>query len=151
MVHYQIKDVGFVYPDTSKRVLENINLDIEQGEFVLLCGPSGSGKTTLLRQLKKEVRPVGTREGMVYYKSTPLDQVDTITSIEEIAMVFQDPDNQIVMNTVWQELTFAMENLGYSMEQIQRRLGEIVNFFGMEDSMSYRYMNFPVVKSNWLI
>ncbi|WP_339287859.1 energy-coupling factor transporter ATPase [Ureibacillus sp. FSL K6-0786] len=133
MVHYQIQNVSFAYPDISKNVLERIHLEIEEGEFVLLCGPSGSGKSTLLKLLKKEVQPEGEKEGIVYYRNIPLDEVDSVTSVEEIAMVFQDPDNQIVMNTVWQELTFGMENLGYTTEQIQRRLGEIVNFFGIEE------------------
>ncbi len=136
MAHYQIKNVGFSYPDFPHKALENIHFEVEEGAFVLLCGPSGSGKTTLLRKLKPEVKPEGEHEGEIYYNGCLLDKVDEITTIEEIGMVFQDPDNQIVMNTVWQELTFAMENLGYPMEQIQRRLGEIVHFFGMEDWLS---------------
>ncbi|KKO54030.1 ABC transporter ATP-binding protein [Paenibacillus sp. DMB20] len=133
MAHYQIENVSFQYPGCPDPTLQNISLMIEEGEFVLLCGSSGSGKTTLLRQLKQEIRPEGIRNGSILYRGLPLDQVDERSSIEEIGMVFQDPDNQIVMNTVWQELTFAMENLGYSTEQMQRRVGELAQFFGMED------------------
>lgn len=133
MAHYQIEDVSFQYPNCSEKTLDHITITIEEGEFVLLCGPSGSGKTTLLRQLKREVRPEGKRSGSIYYRGTGLDQLDERRSIEEIGMVFQDPDNQIVMNTVWQELTFGMENLGYSTAQMQRRVGELVQFFGMEE------------------
>lgn len=132
MAHYQIEHVSFKYPEAMDAMLEDINLTIEEGDFVLLCGPSGSGKTTLLRQLKREVRPEGQRGGEVRYHGSLLDDLEERRSIEEIGMVFQDPDNQIVMNTVWQELTFAMENLGYPTEQIQRRIGELVQFFGME-------------------
>ncbi|OPA74223.1 hypothetical protein BVG16_24130 [Paenibacillus selenitireducens] len=133
MAHYQIENVSFQYPSCSDKTLQHISATIEEGEFVLLCGSSGSGKTTLLRQLKREIRPEGIRNGEIYYRGLPLDQVDERSSIEEIGMVFQDPDNQIVMNTVWQELTFAMENLGYSTSHMQRRVGELVQFFGMED------------------
>ncbi|GAV12702.1 ABC transporter ATP-binding protein [Paenibacillus sp. NAIST15-1] len=133
MAHYQIEDVSFQYPNCSEKTLDHITITIEEGEFVLLCGPSGSGKTTLLRQLKREVRPEGNRSGSIYYRGIALDQLDERRSIEEIGMVFQDPDNQIVMNTVWQELTFGMENLGYSTAQMQRRVGELVQFFGMEE------------------
>ncbi|MFD3259145.1 ABC transporter ATP-binding protein [Paenibacillus lentus] len=132
MAHYQIKHVSFKYPEAMDAMLEDINLTVEEGDFVLLCGPSGSGKTTLLRQLKREVRPEGQRGGEVRYRGCLLEDLEERRSIEEIGMVFQDPDNQIVMNTVWQELTFAMENLGYPTEQIQRRIGELVQFFGME-------------------
>lgn len=133
MAHYQIEDVSFQYPNCSEKTLDHIIITIEEGEFVLLCGSSGSGKTTLLRQLKREVRPEGNRSGSIYYRGTALEQLDERRSIEEIGMVFQDPDNQIVMNTVWQELTFGMENLGYSTGQMQRRVGELVQFFGMEE------------------
>lgn len=133
MAHYQIENVSFQYPGCPDPTLQNISFTIEEGEFVLLCGSSGSGKTTLLRQLKREIRPEGIRNGRIHYRGLPLDQVDERSSIEEIGMVFQDPDNQIVMNTVWQELTFAMENLGYSTAQMQRRVGELAQFFGMED------------------
>lgn len=133
MALYQIEHVSFRYPEASVAMLADINLTVEEGEFVLLCGPSGSGKTTLLRQLKREIRPEGQRGGEIRYRGSLLDDLEKRCSIEEIGMVFQDPDNQIVMNTVWQELTFAMENLGYPTEQIQRRIGELVQFFGMED------------------
>lgn len=141
MAHYQIEDVSFQYPNCSEKTLDHITITIEEGEFVLLCGPSGSGKTTLLRQLKREVRPEGNRSGSIYYRGTGLDQLDERRSIEEIGMVFQDPDNQIVMNTVWQELTFGMENLGYSTAQMQRRVGELVQFFGMEE-----WLHLPIHK-----
>ncbi|GAA0136359.1 energy-coupling factor ABC transporter ATP-binding protein [Paenibacillus sp. YSY-4.3] len=132
MALYQIEHVSFKYPEASEAMLANINITVEEGDFVLLCGPSGSGKTTLLRQLKREIRPEGHRQGEIRYRGNLLDDLEARHSIEEIGMVFQDPDNQIVMNTVWQELTFAMENLGYATEQIQRRIGELVQFFGME-------------------
>ncbi|MNI21146.1 putative HMP/thiamine import ATP-binding protein YkoD [compost metagenome] len=83
--------------------------------------------------MKREIKPEGKSDGEILYRGCALEQLDVKTSIEEIGIVFQDPDNQIVMNTVWQELSFAMENLGYPAEQIQRRLGELVKFFGMEE------------------
>ncbi|MUG46921.1 ABC transporter ATP-binding protein [Paenibacillus woosongensis] len=132
MALYQIEHVSFQYPEASEAMLTDINITVEEGDFVLLCGPSGSGKTTLLRQLKREIRPEGHRQGEIRYRGILQDGLDTRHSIEEIGMVFQDPDSQIVMNTVWQELTFAMENLGYAAEQIQRRIGELVQFFGMQ-------------------
>lgn len=132
MALYQIEHVSFKYPEASEAMLTDINITVEEGDFVLLCGPSGSGKTTLLRQLKREIRPEGHRQGEIRYRENLLDDLDARHSIEEIGMVFQDPDSQIVMNTVWQELTFAMENLGYAAEQIQRRIGELVQFFGMQ-------------------
>ncbi|MCM3750252.1 ATP-binding cassette domain-containing protein [Paenibacillus pasadenensis] len=132
MASYQIEHVNFRYPGSEELRLKDVSLSIEEGEFVLLCGPSGSGKTTLLRQLKREAAPEGRLEGSIRYDGEPLDSLPPRRSAEEIGMVFQDPDSQIVMSTVWQELAFALENLGYPAAAIQRRLGELVPFFGME-------------------
>ena len=62
MVHFQIENLSFSYP-TAKgmETLENVNLTIEKGEYIVLCGASGSGKTTLLRQLKTVLAPYGTK------------------------------------------------------------------------------------------
>ncbi|ASS67048.2 MULTISPECIES: ATP-binding cassette domain-containing protein [unclassified Paenibacillus] len=133
MAHYQIENVSFRYAGADAQILEGVSVDIEEGDFVLLCGPSGCGKTTLLRQLKNEVRPAGKMEGSIRYGGASIEELPARRSVEEIGMVFQHPDSQIVMNTVWQELVFAMENLGYPAEQIQRRIGELVPFFGMEE------------------
>ena len=53
MESYAIKNLTFAYPQQDRKVLDNISVTIESGQFVVLCGPSGSGKTTLLRHLKQ--------------------------------------------------------------------------------------------------
>ncbi|WP_211746055.1 ATP-binding cassette domain-containing protein [Paenibacillus sp. Marseille-Q4541] len=132
MVSYSLQNVSFAYAESSNHTLHDVSINIEEGAFVLLCGPSGSGKTTLLRQLKKEICPEGRRTGSILYRDVPTHDLEDRISVEEIGMVFQDPDHAIVMNTVWQELTFGMENLGYKPDVIQRRIGELVSFFGMD-------------------
>lgn len=114
------------------RVLTNVSFTIHEGEFIVLCGPSGCGKTTLLRLLKKELTPVGERLGDVQYAGKPLDDWDERTLIEEIGYVFQDPDNQIVMDDVMQEIVLGMENLGYSTVEMRKRVAEMVHFFGFQ-------------------
>lgn len=133
MALYTIENVTFSYPDTIPPALRKVSMRVEEGDFVLICGSSGSGKSTLLRQLKREVTPEGERTGSILYQGMPLEQLDDHVSVQDIGMVFQDPEQQIVMNTVWQEITFGMENLGYTPETIQRRVGELVQFFGMEE------------------
>lgn len=98
----------------------------------MLCGPSGSGKTTLLRQLKRELAPVGARSGGLWYKGRTLEELPPETAAGEIGMVFQNPEAQIVMDTVWHELAFSMENLGYSQAVMRSRLAEIAGLFGLE-------------------
>lgn len=98
----------------------------------MLMGPSGGGKTTLLRQLKRELTPVGTESGVVRYAGQPLAALPAERAAAEIGMVFQNPDAQIVMDTVWHELAFGMENLGYPPQVMRSRLAEMAGLFGLE-------------------
>ena len=65
MVNFKINNLSFSYPDNKKKALKNINLTINQGEFIVLCGKSGSGKSTLLRMLKPELTPHGIKIGKI--------------------------------------------------------------------------------------
>ncbi len=98
----------------------------------MLCGPSGCGKTTLLRHLKRELAPVGARSGNLWYKGQPFQDLPEEKAAANIGMVFQNPEAQIVMDTVWHELAFSMENLGYSQVVMRSRLAEISGRFGLE-------------------
>lgn len=129
----KVKDLSFKYPDMGDQVLKDISIDVEEGEFVVICGPSGCGKTTLLRLLKKELAPVGKMNGDIMYAGKLLSEWDERTLIEDIGLVFQDPENQIVMDEVMQEIVFGMENLGYSNFEMRKRVAEMVHFFGMEN------------------
>lgn len=128
-----IENVSFGFPDESVKVLRNIDLRVKEGEFIVLCGASGCGKTTLLRLLKKEIAPVGNRTGTIRYSGKLVEEWDDRKLIEEIGLVSQDPDNQIVMDEVMQEIVFGMENLAYSNFEMRKRMAEMVHFFGMEN------------------
>jgi len=128
----QVKQLSFAYPDEQHQVLNDITFTVHAGDFVVLCGASGCGKTTLLRQLKPELTPVGQIGGTVYYNGSLLNELPAHQSAQEIGMVFQNPDNSIVMDLVWHELSFGMENLGYSLPVMRSRLAEIAQFFGLE-------------------
>lgn len=135
MAFIEIRDLCFTYPVEKNKALSDISISIDQGEFVVLCGASGSGKTTLLRHLKKETIPTGERYGNVLYEGTPLQELKEEKAVKEIGMVFQDPENQIVMDTVINELAFSLENLGVDSVIIKKRIAEMAAFFGLEDSL----------------
>lgn len=122
----------FRYPDAAQPALTEADLSVRKGEFVVLCGASGSGKTTLLRHFKRELAPVGERSGSVRYDGHPLAELPDGRAAEEIGFVFQHPESQIVMDTVWHELAFAMENRGYPQVVMRQRLAELSSFFGLE-------------------
>lgn len=138
MALIEFKDFSFSYLESDgtqskTKSLDNINLEINSGDFVLLCGPSGCGKTTLLTNLKKELMPAGVRSGEIKFNGTPIQELDDISSACDIGYLFQNPDSQIVTDTVIQEIAFPLENISLPTEEIRNRISEIVAFFGIND------------------
>jgi len=131
MAFIEIDNVSFQYSDASNRAINQFSLTIEEGEFIVLAGPSGCGKTTLLKLLKKELTPVGILSGRIRYNDRPLEWLEEATSSQEIGYVFQNPENQIVMEDVLSELVFGMENMRVKPEEMRQRVAEMVHFFGL--------------------
>ena len=132
MESFKIENLSFNYPDKCDKALDNINITINQGEFVLLCGKSGCGKTTLLRLLKSSLAPHGEISGSIYFNGKPLASYDTKEQASGIGFVMQNPDNQIVTDKVWHELAFGLESLGYKQTEIRTRVSEMASFFGIQ-------------------
>jgi len=120
-----------MYPKATVNAVDSMDLSIQKSQFVLVCGQSGCGKTTLLRNLKKEIAPHGKSSGEIYYNGTLLADLDAKESASKIGFVRQNPDNQIVTDTVWHELAFGLENLGLPTPVIRRRVAETAHFFGI--------------------
>ena len=129
----QVKNLTFQYPESEKKALDNINISIKQGEFTVICGESGCGKSTLLRILKKELSPYGKLSGEILYNDTNLLKIDERTASSEIGFVMQNPESQIVTDSVWHELAFGLECLGYDTQIIRRRVAEMASYFGIEE------------------
>lgn len=132
MAEVEIKDLMFTYPEMERPALCNINLEINDGDFVVLCGKSGCGKSTLLRHFKTALSPHGTRTGEILFKDQELSEVDARTQSSEIGFVLQNPDNQIVTDKVWHELAFGLESLGYDTPTIRLRVAEMASYFGIQ-------------------
>ncbi|MDQ0229629.1 ABC transporter ATP-binding protein [Metabacillus malikii] len=132
MAYLEAKNIFFKYPDSEQHVLKNVSFSTSRGEFIVLCGPSGSGKSTLLRLIKREIAPHGKQDGIFQLDGKLLEHTSEETA-KDIGMVFQDPENQIVMDQVLEELIFGMENLGYSTDEMRKKIAEIVHFFGLGD------------------
>lgn len=128
----EIKDFGFSYPESSRKVLEHVNLNIKEGTLNVIMGRSGCGKSTLLRQLKSVLAPAGEKEGEILYRNIPLRDTDHRTQSQEIGFVMQNPDNQIVTDKVWHELAFGLESLGCDKDSMRFRVAEMASYFGIE-------------------
>ena len=133
MANFTLQNLSFTYPGAAAPALADIDLQISQGEYVLLCGRSGCGKTTLLRHLKTVLTPHGARSGSVLLDGTPLEQIALREQAAEIGFVMQNPDDQIVTDKVWHELAFGLENLGCEQSVMRLRVAEMASFFGIQD------------------
>ena len=132
MAHFHIQNLSFSYAIGGAPALDNVNLSIQQGEYVVVCGQSGSGKTTLLRQLKSVLAPHGKRSGEIFFNGTPLSQVSQKEQSARIGFVMQNPDDQIVTDKVWHELAFGLESLGVDQKTMRLRVAEMASYFGIQ-------------------
>jgi energy-coupling factor transport system ATP-binding protein len=110
-------------------VLDNINLDIEQGEFVAILGHNGSGKSTLAKHFNAMLLPSGGRV-LVSGKDTA-DQNQQYEIRRMVGMVLQNPDNQIVSTIVEEDVAFGPENLGVEPLEIRKRVDDALKTVGM--------------------
>ena len=131
MEQIKVENLTFKYPLSPKPALTDINLTINEGEFVVLCGATGSGKSTLLRLLKQEISPRGEMSGKVHLLGN--DELTIRESAQKIGFVVQNPAEQLVTDKVWHELAFGLENLGCPPKIIAGRIAEIAGYFGIEE------------------
>lgn len=122
-------DVTFTYPGAQRPVLENLNLEVEEGSFVLVVGPSGSGKSTFLRCLNGLVPHFagGTIRGQVRVAGLDPIALGPRQMSPHVGFVFQDPEAQCVVEQVEDELAFAMENFGLAPLLMRKRVEEMLD------------------------
>ena len=130
MAIIKTENLCFSYDEENKtQTLKNINLEIEEGEFVAILGHNGSGKSTLAKHFNGILIPTS---GKVYIDGTDTADETKLKDIRRTAgMVFQNPDNQIVASIVEEDVAFAPENLGIPAEEIRKRVDEALETVGM--------------------
>lgn len=103
-----------------KKILDDLNIEIEPGDFIAILGHNGSGKSTFAKHLNALLLP---DEGNIYIDGEDTKSVEELWKIrEKCGMVFQNPDNQIVGVTVEEDVGFGPENLGVKTEKIWDRI-----------------------------
>lgn len=114
--------------------IDQIDLRIEAGAFVVLAGPNGSGKTTLIRHLNGLLRPTA---GSVKVAGVSV-QKDPMRARRLVGMMFQDADSQIVGETVWADVAFGPENLRFDQDQIRKRVTLALEVVGLTEFADQR-------------
>jgi cobalt transport protein ATP-binding subunit len=124
----EIQNLHHHYPDGT-HALKGIDLSISDAEFLLICGPNGGGKTTLIRVISGLLKPT---MGSVYVNGlNPLHDSREVRRL--VGMVFQDPDSQIVGETVREDVAFGPENLGLPLKEIGERVDWALRVMGLKD------------------
>ncbi|MGI6487485.1 MAG: ABC transporter ATP-binding protein [Syntrophothermaceae bacterium] len=129
MALIKIENLTYYYPETEKPALEKVNLVIPEGQFVLIVGGSGSGKSSLIRAIAGLIPGFygGRYDGKVYVDNIELRRLNQRSLVQKVGMVFQDPESQMVMTNVEQEVAFGLENLGVPNSLMKRRVMEVTS------------------------
>ncbi|GEL07440.1 energy-coupling factor transporter ATPase [Salisediminibacterium halotolerans] len=125
----EVKEVSFRYGENDADVLKNVNVTIEQGEWVSILGPNGSGKSTLAKFFNALLVP-GKGEVVSCGLSTGRERNWTAVR-RQVGMVFQNPDNQIVAPTVQDDVAFGLENAGIPFKEMEKRVAENIDQLGL--------------------
>lgn len=128
-----MRDVTLTHADAAHPSPRDVTFDIEQGEVVLLLGPSGSGKSTLTLALNGLIPHAvpATMTGTVEAGGLDTATTHTATLSTHVAMVFQDPDAQIVTGTVYDEVAFGPENLRLPLDEVRSRAEDSLRRVGL--------------------
>jgi energy-coupling factor transporter ATPase len=129
----ELDNVSFTYrggETDAVPALANIDLKIESGQFVAIIGQNGSGKSTLVKLLTAILYPT---EGSIHIDGVPVDREHRWDVRRKVSVVFQDPDDQLIMNRVIDDVAFGPENMGLSRDEIEERVRSSVRMLGLEE------------------
>ena len=112
-------------------LLNDVNLQITEGEFIAILGHNGSGKSTMAKHMNALLIPT---DGKMLVNKMDTSDMNNLWNIRETAgMVFQNPDNQLVATIVEEDVAFGPENLGVPPEEIRKRVDEALERVGMSE------------------
>lgn len=136
MTEIEIENLSFRYRNQREELaLTDVNLSVEEGEFLGIVGETGAGKTTLLAAMCGIIphHASGEKEGTVRVKGRPVEEYDSLSDLaEEVSLVLDTPENQLFNLYVFDEIIWGPENLGMDRDEILERGERALELFGLE-------------------
>ena len=126
--YLKINNLSYSYPDGHK-ALSSVSFSIDQGESIAILGPNGAGKTTLILHLNGILGKLSGEIEVSGLKYIP-DNIDKIR--KTVGVVFQDPDDQLFMPTVIEDVMFGPKNFGFTQKEAEENSLEALKMVGME-------------------
>ena len=115
--------------DSITTALDNVDLDIKEGQFIAILGHNGSGKSTLAKHINALLSP---GEGTIWVDGMDVSEEKNVIPVRKTAgMVFQNPDNQIIASVVEEDVGFGPENIGVPTDEIWQRVDHAIKSVGM--------------------
>ena len=115
--------------------LDNVNLDIKEGQFIAILGHNGSGKSTLAKHINALLAP---SDGTIWVDGMDVSKEENVIPVRKSAgMVFQNPDNQIIANVVEEDVGFGPENIGVPTDEIWQRVDYALRAVGMTKYLTH--------------
>ena len=130
----ELKNVSFIYnPNTpfEKKALENINLEIDKGEFIGLIGHTGSGKSTLVQHLNGLIKPT---QGTIIVDGKDITEkgAKLRETRQKVGLVFQYPEHQLFEESIYKDIAFGPKNLGLDDEEVDKRVRDAMEIVDLD-------------------
>jgi len=131
----KFENVSYRYSESNEMAIKNINLEIQEGEFIGIIGPNASGKSTLCRATNGLIPHsfAGELQGDIYVKGINTKVQKTAQLSKNVGLVFPDPEAQLSQVTVWEEIAFGPANLGIPKKQILERVEAMLGLLNIEE------------------
>ncbi|GAI27623.1 unnamed protein product, partial [marine sediment metagenome] len=133
MSQISVNNLSWQYDGRSRPAISNISFDVEKGEFILILGSSGSGKSTLALCLNGLIPQEmhGKFSGEVRIEGLPTDKTSLSQLTQKVGVIFQDPESQIAMLKVEDDVAFGLENRLIPLDEMNIRVKESLKSVGL--------------------